>query len=299
MADQKTNEVKPEGDIDTEDVDVDSTEDTDDVISPEGEKDTQSESSTDENQQESEEDVESEESQDTTEDTSTEVEPEGLQTDEKFPIKRIPGETPKEFALRMEVWRVKEGRRKERSSQLFNKKDETITPNIEVVLSEDDKQLLSKYNPEEINNFEQILGVVAKKQGWVKRGEISTMTYQDKGQDILDSFLKDHPEYSVDHDPDGILWNRFKEEFSLYKRPNNPNDLKKIFNKVHREIFDIQSVDGLKTINAQKEKLKVASHSGATPNRTVSSPQQSSLDPSLKKHMKGFDEGELEEIFGG
>jgi hypothetical protein len=110
--------------------------------------------------------------------------------------------------------------------------------------------------------------------------------------------LEEHPEYSIDNDPNGVLWGKFKEEYALYKRPSNPKVLRKIFEKIHREIFEVLPEENLNKINAQREKLKVASHSGATSNRAVSSPKQSGLDPSLKNHLKGFDDAELEDIFG-
>jgi len=288
MSDQKNIEVNPE-DIDTEVANVEETETTEETVD-EGEKETQSETSTEEQPKESEE---------TGEETPVEEgEPERLldQPKENNQPKRLSTETPREYALRLEVTRLRAANRKDKSAEIFKNTD-NVAENIDT-LTEEDNKFLATYNKEELDNFEKVLSVMAKKNGWVKKGELTATTYQDRGQEILDTFLEEHPEYSADNDPNGVLWTQFKEEYALYKHPNNPKDLKKIFNKIHRDIFEVLPEEGLNKINAQKEKLKVASHSGATSNRNAPSPRQSTLDPSLKQHFKGFGDDELEDMFG-
>jgi len=219
----------------------------------------------------------------------------GRQITEKS-LKRQPTETDREFALRLEVTRLKEDRRRGQTKEVFT--DQKVeTKDIVGELSEEDKKVLSQYNPEELNQFKGILGVIAKEQGWVKKGEIQVSNKRQIAEDVLDTFLEEHPSYQAENDPDGILWNRFKSEFQLYREPDNPKDYRRIFNKIHKDIFGVRSEDDLKKINAQKEKIQVASHSGAIQKPQTSSPT-ASLDSNLKSHLKGFSDDELNEMFG-
>jgi hypothetical protein len=93
-----------------------------------------------------------------------------------------------------------------------------------------------------------------------------------------------------------VLWGRFKSEFQLYKVPENPRDLKRIFNKIHQDIFGVKSDEGLKKINAQKEKIKVVSHSGGSATRGQSSSEGARLTPEQRSHFKGFSEKDFEEL---
>jgi hypothetical protein len=74
--------------------------------------------------------------------------------------------------------------------------------------------------------------------------------------------------------------------------------LKRIFDKVHKEVFGISEEINNNKLNAQKEKIKVASHQGANQRSQINIPQQNSLDPNLKEYLKGFSEDEKDEIIG-
>lgn len=215
-------------------------------------------------------------------------------------IKHLPGESPREYALRLEVTRLKRGNREKRAQELLGeevpKKISGITESQYGELSEEEKTLLDQYDKSELDTFEKILNVLAKKYGWVKRGELAITTRNQISNDILDDFLKSHEEYLPENDKDDLLWNRFKEEFSLYKVPNNPKELKRIFNKIHTDIFGVLSDDELKTINAQKEKVKVASHSGSSASRGQSSTEETTLTPEEKQHFKGFSDKDFKEL---
>ncbi len=217
-------------------------------------------------------------------------------------IKRLPDETPREYALRLEVTRLKRGNREKRAKELLGepKKPSGISKTQYEALGEEDKKLLEQYDPKELSTFEKILGVLGRKHGWVKKEDLKTTTQNQISNDILDEFLQSHSEYLPENDKDDVLWNTFKSEFQsgLYnQQPKNPRDLRKVFNKIHRDIFGVKSEDGLKKINAQKEKVKVASHSGSSATRGVSSPKGATkLTPEQKSHLKGFTDKELEEM---
>ena len=307
MTDQIQKEVKPS----EEDINIDDTDDVkpDDDVSKEGENDTQSDSSADENEKESDDsdDTDSDDSEDddsSTDDTDEDSTDEeggkerllGRQPEKGSP-RRIAGESPREFALRCEVHRLKSQRRSDKSKDLFKTDAKGKVEVNTDALSEEDQALLASYNKEELASFEKMMRVIAKKNGWVNKADLTKSTYKDRGQDALDTFLDKHPEYSADNDPNNELWTRFQEEFSLYKQPSNPKVLTRIFNKIHRDIFDVLPEEDLNKIKAQKQKLKSASHSGAAGDKKVSPPQQSPLDPALKKHLKGFTDEELKELF--
>ena len=292
MTDQIEKEVKP----DSEELEESKEESEEETGTEEGENETQSESSTDENEEESGESDSGEEPEKI---DDSEEGKEGLldgQVVDGVPH-RVQGETPREFALRCEVHKLKAQRRSSRSKELFGKDSPVKETVNSEELTEDESKVLASYNKDELASFEKMMGVIAKKRGWINKGDLQKTTYKEQGQNILDNFLDSHPEYSSEKDPDNVLWKQFQSEFSLYKQPSNSKVLKRIFNKIHRDIFNVLPEDDLNKINAQKQKIKSASHSGAAGNKKVSPPKQSNLDPSLKKHMKGFDDKELDELF--
>ena len=209
-------------------------------------------------------------------------------------LKDVDGETPRERALRLEVTRLKRASKDKMSDGMF-RDSPTVEPKE---ISPDKKAVLEKYNPDELNNLKEVLNVMADDLGFVKKDDYQKSSYQTQSKDILDSFLDSHPEYLPENDKDNVLWNRFQEEYAIYKPPQNPRDFKRLFEKIHKEIFNISSDDSLKKVNAGKEKIKVASHASNSSNTNQNKPQQSNLDPNLKGYMKGFDEKELGELFG-
>lgn len=214
--------------------------------------------------------------------------------DEEEP-KPVEGETPRERALRKEVERVKGLNRQLRGGELLKEVKEDTTQKPEV--NPDKKKVLDKYNSQELENLKEVLVVMADDLGFVKKDEFQKTTNQKIASDLLDGFLEKHPMYLPENDPDNVMWNRFKEEFSLYKQPSNPKDFAKIFSKIHKEITGSDSEgQSLNKINAQKEKIKVASHSGSSSKSGKSTNTSSTI--SGREHLKGFTDEELDEMFG-
>lgn len=202
----------------------------------------------------------------------------------KVEPKPVEGETPRERALRLEMTRIKGQLRNQRRDELFVKQ-----PNN----TKNDLDEIDGYDIDELKRFEE----VATKLGFARRDEIIHQTTQDKLNDEFDSFIEKHPEYSPENDKDGVLWNQLKSEFELYIPPKDPRTLRKILNKVHNEIYGVQPAKNLSKINASQEKIKVASHTGASANKE----SKETIKPNLslrKDAMKGFSEDELKEILG-
>lgn len=307
---QDINEVK-----DVEVVKVKPAQDGETVDEETGEKDTQSSSSEDEqtDEESSDEGSESdEESSDKSSDDETKK-PDGLHgrtvkqgtnDGEGDDLAEVEGETPRERALRKEVTRLKRLSRGEKAKDLFGpetaKADAPEKKQTTEDLSDADREVLKQYDPKQLAELESIFGIIAKRQGYVKKGEFQAATNQQIATATLDDFLSKHPEYLPENDTDNILWSQFKEGVQLYRTPENPRDYAKIFERVHREVFGIKQGGDIKKTLAKAEKIKVASHANASSQKkVVKSSTTVNLDPSLGEHLKGFSDEEKKDIFGG
>lgn len=197
--------------------------------------------------------------------------------------KPVEGETPREKALRLEASRLKGLLREQRRDELFVKQP-TLNP-----IDEE----LKNYDPEELKRFE----TVATKLGFARKDEIIYQTTQDRLNTEFESFIEAHPEYAPENDKDGLLWNQFRAEFALYNPPKEVKTLKKVLNKVHNEIYGVQPAKNLNKINASQEKIKVASHTGASAGKSTPT-RQPQLGSLRTDALKGFSEEEKKEIFG-
>ena len=227
--------------------------------------------------------------------TAPTADDEGSADDEPAPVE---DETPRERGLRKQLEDLRGERRKERTDEIKPTDPAPVARRGE--LSEEDKKVLGKYKPGEINALKEVLPVLAKEMGYVRGDELAGATYAEKSQEVLDSFLDKHPEYLPENDKSGTLWKIFKAEYGLYKQPTNPKDFSKIFDRIHRDVFGVKPVGALAKVTAQQEKARVASHSGA------SSQSRSAAKPAAKASasqyrldgLKGFTDDEKAEMFG-
>ena len=241
---------------------------------------------------EEEEDTSAQSSEQETEDESEETEEEQgsneSEGDHPDDLKEVQGETAKERALRFEVTRLKKVLRQTRTGDLLVKKTD-VTPTID---QEDEE--LKQYDPEELKRFEKL----ALKMGFAKKDEIYHQTMQERLDNEFNSFIEAHPEYLPENDSDGLLWNQLKEEFQLYQQPKDPKVLKKILTKIHNDISGIKPANNLNKINASREKIKVASHSGAAASKTITKAPKVNLSSSSVRSdaLRGFTEEEIAEL---
>lgn len=239
----------------------------------------------------SDEEVEASDDTDTTKKDELVVKP----AEEKKPedIAEIEGETPRERALRIEVTNLRRKARDGRKDELSIKSP--VGERQE--LSPEKKKVLERYKPEDIQNLKEVFDVMADDMGFVRKEQLGATSYADKASDELESFIDNHPEYLPENDTDNVLWGRFKEEFAIYKQPDNPKDFKRIFEKVHREVFGIKPALENKNINAAKEKIKVASHSG--PSKPAPQNTRAKAPTGIRFDMlKGFTDEERAELEG-
>lgn len=235
---------------------------------------------------------------DKSQDLSTGQEPKGP--------KPVQGETPKEYALRQELQRKREQLRKLRGAKLL----EGIQPQRVATtqeLSDEDRRILDGFDPEQVANQEKLFDIIAKKKGFVRKDELTQGQYKETAQTVLDDWMEKHQEYSEDKDPEGILWKRFQEEFSMYRPPANPKDHTKIFNRIHNDIFGITTKDkaekDFRKAEAQAEKVKTAStgSSASAPRklsdrRAASSANQELTQLARSGGLKGYSDAELAEM---
>jgi len=277
-----------------EDIDPKEEETEEEVESEEGvddeEKETPEKPSKPKKTEESEE--ESEESEEDEEEESEEDE-----NPEDDGLKDIPGETNRERALRAQVTKLRGKLREERKEELFSK-EKKETDDTKVEEDPEYEKILSKYDPKELKSMEEIFKALSGKLGFVKKGEVQSQSYKQVADNLLDDFLDDHPEYKPENDPDNVLWESFKTELSYYKKPKNPREYKKLFNRVHKEVYGVKSKKDLNKVRAKEKKIKVASHSSSSPQGAkAQKTQKIKLDPSYKEHLKGFTEEEKDELF--
>ena len=221
--------------------------------------------------------------------------PEALAEKFKDEPEEVNGETPRERALRLEIEHLRADKRKERANELLPQSD-IISSRKE--LSADNQAIINKYKPEEIEALREVVPVLAEEQGYVKADQFSQTQYNERAEAELDKFLDKHPEYSIEQDKDGTLWNSLKSEFSLYAKPVNPKDYAKILNRAHSVIFNIKPAGDKGQVAAAQRKIQVASHAGASsPTRTNSSRPINNQGLRLDM-LKGFSDEEKDQMLG-
>lgn len=248
---------------------------------------------TDPEEPENEDDPESEEDEEKPEETpvvetKVEVDDKGLAV--------ITGETPRERALRLELV-------KERAKNAANLGKDIIKPNAAEKrrISTQSSEVLKKYKPEEIASLREVLPALAEELGFVKKDELQATTYEEKANAEIQSFIKDHPEYAPENDPEGVLWTQLKDEYqSYYKPPANPSDYRKIFERIHKDLMGIDTTGKkLPTVQAAKEKINVASHRGPAASATARNNGVRPNTGGLRTDaLKGFSAEEIADIEG-
>ena len=162
-------------------------------------------------------------------------------------------------------------------------------------------KILEAFDPEQVKNMDKLFDVLAKQKGFVRSGELSKQQTVSQLTDTFDTWMEDHPELDEKNDPDGLLWKQVQTEYGRYKQPANPKELKLILNRIHRDVFGIETDNkGLKKVEAKQEKLKVASHSASGGN-SGSGKAKSDSDPELKGlvssgALKGFTAEEIADM---
>jgi len=212
-------------------------------------------------------------------------------------LKDVPGETPKERAMRAEITRLRRANREKDQNNLIK-----LEPIIEDNDTDDELKNLG-YDDEQIVGLKKVVDIIASKQGFVKK----SANIKEQADATLNSFIAEHPEYLPENDKDDVYWGRFKELSSDYNlNGKTPAQLKSIFNKIDRDVKEELGEKGLpkEKIEAQKRKVDDISHGTSAPAKAITETKKavlagnktfvSSAHPGLV--FKGFDEEEMEDI---
>lgn len=283
-------------------------DDSDDSKEKEEESDKDESSESEEKSDETKDDSKDDE-KDTHADSSTDKKPDSESSEEKEDesdkseedkeqLKDGIVETPREKALRLEIENLRGTNRKKKADDLFVGSE---SPAKKQEIAPDRKEKLKKFDPKEIENLREVLDIIGEDLGYVKKDDYQKQSYQNQAKDILDTFLEEHQEYDPTNDKDDVLWNRFQSEFKLYRLPENPRDLKRLFKKIHNDVVGIKPQSDLRKIEADKEKITSASHSAA---KSKSKKQEQVVDRSnssvdretARKGLKGFTDEEIDDL---
>lgn len=247
-----------ENEEEVKDADVESEEDE-----TEESPDSSQEGDADESESEEDEEEEGEEDAPAAAKPAPTAKKEVIETpSEHGTIKRLPDETDREFAQRLEIKNLRDRLNGNRGREILD----NGKPTTEKPAKKAPSEVLKKYKPEDIQALREVLPELASEMGYVRKDELAASNYDTVAQEQVDAFVAAHPEYSSEKDPEGVLWAKVRDEYkAYYKPPTNPKDLKKILERVHRDVFGIQAKGPLSPKEiAAKEKIKVASHSGSS-----------------------------------
>ena len=206
--------------------------------------------------------------------------------------KPVEEETPREKALRLEVQRLREDRRKADNANLFPEQKQQKNEEIENRVA----KLKEVYSEDELKNMEEAIDVLATKKGYVRQDQ----AYQQSVNDTVESFLDAHPEYKPENDADDARWNRFK---TILQRDYNmqgktPKQVSSLFDKVNRDVAEelgeaqpvVKDRANERNVQVQRQKIQSVSHAGGGTRSTEPSAPQIKVDPSVRSHFKGFED---------
>ena len=173
--------------------------------------------------------------------------------------------------------------RKDRRELRKPKEEEVITDKLDDI------------NPKDIALIEKVL----KAKGYVKKDDVSALTYQEKLESHKDSWLKDHQEYLPENDPDDKRWSALNSTLgSYFKSPSDPSKIGKLLDAAHAmiggNVRQIQTKPKAQ-VEAAKERVNVASKGTGGRSTTMAPAPKKSLG-NLGVYLIGFDDAEKEEI---
>jgi hypothetical protein len=168
------------------------------------------------------------------------------------------------------------------------------------VKKEQDDDILKDVAPEDVSTIEKVL----RAKGYVPRVELereqNARTYKQQMDDATNEWLKDNPEFDVDHDTDNTKWQKLHDYISdNFDAPKNPKASKDLLDLARDKIFGKKSPTlpekSPHSIAAKKEKIAVSSAKPSSGGTNVSG-SPSKLGSKMRQHMVGFSDEELDEM---
>lgn len=209
--------------------------------------------------------------------------------------KRLPSEPIREYALRLEVINTRRKLNDKKAQELLGSEPPKPQPAPATPVSDD-------VDPEDIADFSK----KARAAGFVPIAEVQATTAKKDAERGFQTWINDHPEYDQVHDPEGILFEQVKNHWNggMYitdptKMKDPFNQTKAILDKIHQDVLGIKPTSDLVSVKAQQEKIKVASHTAASPGSSTSVSEDKTLSTKralLTRGLKGFSDEEIEEL---
>lgn len=224
---------------------------------------------------------------------------------EKDELKPVEGETPRERALRAALLKAKRELRAKKVRETMEGAAEGVDNDIS---DEDYDKLREIYDDDEIQRMETMIDIIARKKGYVKNEQLVA----NEGNNVLNEFIKAHPQYEPENDPNDKHWKTFVKilESDYNYKGKKPEQLKSIFAKVHADVNKELGIKDTTTavainkrkLDAQRQKIRTAGISGATGNSKPvnKSPEAQNkatktIDPTVRSMFKGFDDSDFED----
>ena len=202
-------------------------------------------------------------------------------------------ETPRERGLRLALEETRRELSGKRTKEFLSgeKKVEPVKPT-------DKPSALSKYKKEDIDTLKEVLPIIADEMGYARKADIQQTDYDKQASLQVDAFFEKHPEYKPENDKDGVLWTRLVNEFNgTYQKPKNPVNYGKLLERVHSDLFGATVSNPNLKENAAREKIKVASHSGASTSSARKEGMLRNSNSGMRfDALKGFSDEEIERL---
>ena len=230
--------------------------------------------------------------------TSNEEQPEASEdteskTEEKV-AEPVPVQEPeiKPEDKKINALRDEEERLRKQISELRTERRQVREEKRPDLLVKDDE--LKDVNTEDVALIEKVL----RAKGYVRKEEITTMSYQEKMNSFKDDWLKAHPEYLPENDKEDVKWNALNSTVNAYfKAPARPQDVVKMLDMAHSMVAPSNPlpVKTRATVEASREKMQTSSKASSGGSSKPSNVKTNSLRMDA---LKGFSEEDIKEIFG-
>jgi hypothetical protein len=222
-------------------------------------------------------------------DETKEAEPEKVDAPvEPLEPKPVEGETPREYALRKEIERL---RQKNRDILRDSVTSKTKAPESQLDISD---LIAEGYTEAEIESSKKLISKLAPSLGFINKSQ----TYQETANQVLESFIEEHQEYSPKNDKDDVRWSKFIEIIKNDYNLNNktPKQLKAIYEKVDRDVKgefgEAKLPNQDNKLKAQVQKIQSVSHTGGNKSITQSKKSSPVREADGVKFI-GFEDDEL------
>lgn len=245
--------VKLGEDFTDESVEVETTqeEEKEDSTQEEEEKDNSADASDSKNH----DDEESEESEEDSEDTSDEEDEDDEDVDLEAKKRELQGLKDAESELDKDLEEIEEEIQKTRkrivAKRQARRDHRQVVQHIDNVEPDEEQDDLSDIDEETQNAIERVI----RAKGYVRKEDVSQMSYKSAHQMAEEKFFQEHPEYSVESDDGDVLFDLLSKELQNFSRPKDPSQIPALFERAHL-LVKTQNPEYFKDSKKSPEKIE-------------------------------------------